>query len=247
MDSFTYDQVLDDDLIDEIVGEHYAIKSKIRAGICPITEKEQVREVRQQAEADKLAEIEAQKQQAKVKAFTLDDAHQVYCKHRSYTQNIKATTRESYDKIYLNVVSPALGKKPVAELDPRKDINVFLDGIESHSAHNVSVVLLRRIQDVCYDSGLIDNYFILKVKHRDIGERDRTISDLPAFIKWLKTSDMRTYKNALMAQLLHITRATELNSLEWSEIDFVKQLITISPGYAEKVLKLAEYLHRNRY
>lgn len=217
LDSFNYDQILNDDLIDEIVGEHYSIKSKIRAGICPITEKEQARAIRVQAEAQKQAEIDAQKQQAKVNAFTLDDAHKVYCNHRSYTHDIKQTTRDGYDKYYLNTISPILGKKPVAELDPRKDINVFLDSIVSNAAHNTAVVLLRRIQDVCYNSGLIDNYFILKVKTRDIGERDRTITDLPAFMKWLKTPVMRTYKNALYAQLLHGTRATEFNN----------QLITI--------------------
>ncbi|MCU7831811.1 MAG: hypothetical protein KZQ56_04215, partial [gamma proteobacterium symbiont of Lucinoma myriamae] len=95
MDSFTYDQVLDDDLIDEIVGEHYAIKSKIRAGICPITQREKERVARAQTKADKLAEIEAQAQQDAINAFTLDDAHQVYCKHRSYTQNLKPKKRSS--------------------------------------------------------------------------------------------------------------------------------------------------------
>lgn len=43
LDSFNYEQQLDEDQIDQLVALHYDIKTKVRAGIDPLDEKEQAR------------------------------------------------------------------------------------------------------------------------------------------------------------------------------------------------------------
>jgi len=227
MDSFSYKQILDEGHIDRIVSDHYKIKDKIRAGIDPLAEKDNIRAERKEAELKAKADQEEKERQEKENKYTLNRAFDSYTGHRLFTREISEGTQIAYMTVYNNHIAPVLGKMPLSEIEPYQ-INNFLDGLED-SPCNMAICALKRIQKVAIRSGKIIKPFIFDVDRRTIGKRTRMIKDLPVFIAWLQdNAEYQSYKNGLHAQLLYGTRAMEIFGLKWGEIDADNQIINIS-------------------
>jgi len=145
LDSYSYAQELDAELIDHIVSDHYQLKDKIRAGIDPLEIKNKERQQRKQAaieakEAQKLAEEQE---------YTVNRAFDDYCQDDMFTESIADNTRLLYVCCFNHSIAPILGKHPLKDLK-RMDIKRLIDTL-SKSQRNLAISIFAKIQEVSHD------------------------------------------------------------------------------------------------
>ncbi|MCU7939821.1 MAG: hypothetical protein KZQ64_07620 [gamma proteobacterium symbiont of Bathyaustriella thionipta] len=113
-----------------------------------------------------------------------------------------------------------MGKNPLNEINMDM-VNELLDSLADGPC-NIAISVLKRTQKVALKykkkTGL-NVPFIFDTDRRKMGKRTRKVEDLPGFISFLQDNERyKSYKNAMMAQLLYGTRAQELNELKWCEV-----------------------------
>lgn len=185
LDSFTYSQKLNADLIEDVLINYYKARNKIRADIDPLAEKDAVKAESKRVK-DEIKQLKMQgSEQALENEYTFARAFDDYCKDDLYTTDISEPTHISYANCYNKHIHNVIGHIPLTKIK-RMDIKRLVDSLTT-SRRNIAVSVINKVQAAAIDNEIIEIPFSFNIKMKKVQPRSRLIEDLPAFLTWLQS------------------------------------------------------------